>query len=159
MTHSYESWVSRMWPVRAHDLFYEFWLVARQGAADSDESADGFPTMTRYESWVAWREGMSHAGLGLREEPLYKDTLGTGDLGHEPSPLHTRRLKTQHHEYLSSTSTNTALSVSCTRTLCELHPPPPALLPSSCSWALASLFLGVVWLYHPLFSLALRCLA
>jgi len=24
---------------------------------------------------------MSHAGLGLREEPLYKGTLGTGDLG------------------------------------------------------------------------------
>jgi len=24
---------------------------------------------------------MSHAGLGLREEPLYKGTLGAGDLG------------------------------------------------------------------------------
>ena len=83
-----------------------------------------------------------------------------GDLGfHEPSPLHTRRVKTQHHENSSSTSTNTALSVSCTRTLCELHPPLPALLPSSCSWALASLFLRVVLLYHPLFPLALRCLA
>ena len=23
----YESWVSRMWPIRAHDLFYELWLV------------------------------------------------------------------------------------------------------------------------------------
>jgi len=42
---------------------------------------------------------------------------------------------------------------------CELHPPPRALLPASCSWALASLFLGVVLLYHPLFSLRLRCLA
>jgi len=99
---------------------------------------------------------MSHAGLGLREEPVYKGTLGAGDLGHQPSPLHTRRLKSQHHENSSSTSTTTPLSVSCTRTLLELHPPPPALLPSSCSWALASLFLGVVWLYHPLFSPALR---
>jgi len=42
---------------------------------------------------------------------------------HEPSPLHSRRLKTQHHENSSSTSTNTALSVCCTRTLSELHPP------------------------------------
>ena len=24
---------------------------------------------------------MSHTGLGLREEPLYKGTLGAGDLG------------------------------------------------------------------------------
>jgi len=28
-----------------------------------------------------WREGMSHAGVGLREEPLYKGTLGALDLG------------------------------------------------------------------------------
>jgi len=68
-------------PIRAHDLFYGFWLVAREGAADSDQSADGFHTMTHYESWVLWREGMSHAGLGLREEPLYKSPLGAGDLG------------------------------------------------------------------------------
>jgi len=74
-------------------------------------------------------------------------------LGHEPSPLHTQRLKSQHHENSSSTSTTTALSVSCIRTLRELHPPPPALLPLSCPWALASLFLEVIWLYHPLFSL------
>jgi len=26
---------------------------------------------------------MSHAGLGLREEPRYKGTLGVGDLGKE----------------------------------------------------------------------------
>jgi len=57
---------------------------------------------------------MSHAGLRLREEPLYKGTLGTWDLGHEPSPLHSRRLKSQHHENSSSTPTTTALSVSCT---------------------------------------------
>ena len=31
-------------PVRAHDLFYEFGLVAREDAAD------GFHTMTHYES-------------------------------------------------------------------------------------------------------------
>ena len=57
---------------------------------------------------------MSPAGLWLREEPLYKCTLGAGDLGHEPSPLQTQRLKSQHHENLSSISTTPALSVSCT---------------------------------------------
>jgi len=88
-----------------------------------------------------------------RRTPIYKGTLVAWDLGHEPSPLHTRRLKSQHHENSSSTSTTTALSVSCTRTLRELHRPPPALLPLLCSWALASLFLGVVWLNHPLFRL------
>jgi len=30
---------------------------------------------------------MSHAELGLREEPLYKGTLGTWDLGQAPRPL------------------------------------------------------------------------
>jgi len=70
---------------------------------------------------------------------------------HEPSPLHTWRLKSQHHENSSSISTTPTLPVSCTRTLRELHPPPPALLPSSCFWALVSLFLGVVWLYLPPF--------
>jgi len=99
-------------PLGAHDLFYGFWLVARYGAAGSHESADGFHTMTHYESWVAWCEGMSQAGLELREEPLYKGTLGAWDLGHKPSPLHTRRLKSQHHENSLSTSTH-ALSVSC----------------------------------------------
>ena len=56
---------------------------------------------------------MSHAGLGLREEPLEKSTLSVWDLGHEPSPLHIRRLKSQHDENSSSTSIP-ALSVSCT---------------------------------------------
>jgi len=56
---------------------------------------------------------MSCAGLGLREEPLYQGTLGAWDLGHEPSPLHTRRLKSQHQENSLSISTP-ALSVSCT---------------------------------------------
>jgi len=37
-------------PVRAHDLLYGFRLVARSGAADTDESADGFHTMTHFES-------------------------------------------------------------------------------------------------------------
>ena len=37
-------------PVRADDLFYEFGLVARQSAADSDESAHGYHTMTHYKS-------------------------------------------------------------------------------------------------------------
>jgi len=67
---------------------------------------------------------MSHAALRLREEPLYKSTLGTWDLGHEPCPLHSRRLKSQHHENSWSTSTTTTLSLSCIRTLHELHPPP-----------------------------------
>ena len=59
----------------------------RNGVADPDESADGFHTMTHYESWVAWHEGMSHPGLGLREEPLYKGTLGAEDLGQATRPL------------------------------------------------------------------------
>ena len=145
-------------PVRAHDLFYGFWLGARYDAVDSYESAHGFHTMTHYESWVAWREGMSHAGFRLTEEPLYKGTLKAWDLGHEPSPLHTRRLKSQHHENSSSTSTF-ALSVSCIRTLRELQPPPPAVLPLSCPSTLPSLFLGVVWLYSLLSPHLLRCLA
>src|ERR1700704_2299504 len=32
---------------------------------------------------------MSHAGLGLREEPLYKGTLGARDLGQASRPLFT----------------------------------------------------------------------
>jgi len=145
-------------PLGHMTCFMGFEWLWRYGAADSDESADGFHTMTHYESWVAWREGMSHAGLGLREEPLYKGTLGVWDLGHELSPLHTWWLKSQHHENWSSTSTP-ALSVSCTRSLRQLHPSPPALFPLSCPWALASLFLGVVWLYFPLSLHLFRCLA
>jgi len=51
--------------------------------------------------------------------------------------------------------------VSCADTLRELHPPPPALLLSSCSRPLACLFLRVVYLSLPLFSLmfVLPCLA
>jgi len=37
----------------AHDWFYGFLLVVRYGAADLDESANGFHTMTHYESGVA----------------------------------------------------------------------------------------------------------
>ena len=33
----YESWVSRMWLVRAHDLFYGFWLVNGMWCDDSYE--------------------------------------------------------------------------------------------------------------------------
>ena len=68
---------------------------------------------------------MSDAGLGLREELLYKGTFRAMDLRHQPSPLHLQQLKSQHHENLSSTSTTPALSVSCTRTLLELPPPSP----------------------------------
>jgi len=65
---------------------------------------------------------MSQAGLGSREQPLYKGTLGAWDWTHEPSPLHTRRVKSQHHQNSSSTSTTPALSVSCT-------PPLPPYFP------------------------------
>ena len=34
----------------AHDLFYELRLVLVRCAVDSEESTDGFHTMTRYES-------------------------------------------------------------------------------------------------------------
>ena len=37
-------------PLKAHDLFYGFGLVARYGAGDSNEAADGFHTITHYES-------------------------------------------------------------------------------------------------------------
>ena len=68
-------------PFRAHDMLYGFWLLARYGAADSDWSPDGFHTMTHYQSWLAWRESMSHTESGFSEEPLYMSTLGAGDLG------------------------------------------------------------------------------
>ena len=38
----YESWVSRMWLVRAHDLVYEFWLVNGMLRDDSYESSKDF---------------------------------------------------------------------------------------------------------------------
>ena len=47
-------------PLWTHDLLYELWLVLACCAVDSWESADGFYTMTCYESWVVWRESMSH---------------------------------------------------------------------------------------------------
>ena len=47
-------------PLRTHDLLYELWLVKACCAVDSYESADGFHTMTHFESWVAWRGSMSH---------------------------------------------------------------------------------------------------
>jgi len=37
-------------PLRALEWFYEFWLVARCRAADSDVLADGFHRMTYHES-------------------------------------------------------------------------------------------------------------
>jgi len=58
--------------------------------------------------------------------PIKGHPRGMG-FGHKPSPLHTWRLKSQHHENSSSTSTTTVLSVSCISTLCELHPPPSRL--------------------------------
>jgi len=38
----YESWVSRMWLIRAHDLVYELWLVNGMLRDDSCESSMGF---------------------------------------------------------------------------------------------------------------------
>jgi len=138
-------------PLKHITCYISFEWLQRYGAAGLYESADGFYTTTHYESWVGWHEPMSQAGLGLREEPLYKSSLSVWDLGHEPSPLHLRGLKSQHHENSSSTSTTPGLSVSCTRTLREQHPPPHTLLPSSCPWPLASLSLGVIWLSSLLF--------
>jgi len=74
------------------------------------------------------------------------------DLGHEPSPLHLRPLKSQHHENSSSTS-NPTLSVSCTCTLCELHPPPSHLTSLIMSFKLGPGVLvssGRLALSHPL---------
>ena len=48
-------------PLWTHDLLYELWLVLTCSSVDSWESADGFYTMTCYESWVVWRESMSHS--------------------------------------------------------------------------------------------------
>jgi len=49
----YESWVSRMWLVWAHDLVYEFWLVNGMLCDDSYESSMDFAL------WLT----MSHRGL------------------------------------------------------------------------------------------------
>ena len=73
--------------VRAYNLFHGFWVVARYGAAYTYKSGDGFQTMTHYESWLGWHKSMWHAGLGLREERLYKGTPGAWDLGQAPRPL------------------------------------------------------------------------
>ena len=35
-------------PVKAHDIFYRFQVVARYGVADSYESTDEFHTITHY---------------------------------------------------------------------------------------------------------------
>jgi len=49
---------------------------------------------------------MSRAGLGLREEPLYKDTLGAGDLGSSRNHLSTFIYYTFNQKDLYHTSTN-----------------------------------------------------
>jgi len=46
----YESWVSRMWLIWAHDLVDGWWLVNSMLRSDSYESSDGFHAMTHYES-------------------------------------------------------------------------------------------------------------
>ena len=48
-------------PIRTLDLLFELWLVLVYCAVDSYESSDGFHTMTHIESWVTWREDMSHS--------------------------------------------------------------------------------------------------
>ena len=47
--------------------------------------------------------GMSRAGLGLREEPLYKGTLGAGDLGSSRNHLSSFILFTSIQRSLSIT--------------------------------------------------------
>ena len=37
-------------PLRAHDLFYKFELIIKYNTTDADGSAQGFQTMTHYES-------------------------------------------------------------------------------------------------------------
>jgi len=135
-------------PVRAQYLFYRFWFVARYSAANSRESANRFHTMTHDDSWVVCPEGMSHTGLGLGEELLYKGTLRAEDLGHEPSPLHTRGLKSQHHENPSSTS-NLPLSVRCISTVSVLHPPYFRLTSLIMSWGPGVLFPRSRLALHP----------
>ena len=67
--------------------------------------------MTHYESWVAWREDTSHAGLGLREAPLYKGILGAEDLGSSRNHLSTFIYYTINQKDLYYTSTKQDLTV------------------------------------------------
>jgi len=100
----YESWVSRMWLVWAHDLVYEFWLVNGMLCDDSYESSMDFAL------WFT----MSHRGLCSARwwvtrvrvvgRCLYKALGSDQEIGHEPSLLHLRRLKSQHHGKSSSLS-------------------------------------------------------
>jgi len=100
----YESWVSRMWLIRAHDLVYEFWLVNGMLRDDSYESSMGFAlwlTMSHRELCSArwWVTRVRVVG-----RCLYKELeIAQGD-SHEPSLLHLRRLKSQHHGKSSSLS-------------------------------------------------------
>ena len=86
----YESWVSRMWLVWAHDLVYEL-------------SMD-------FALWLT----MSHRGLcsvrwwvtrvRVVGRCLYKALGSDQEIGHEPLQQHLQRLKSQHHEKSSSPS-------------------------------------------------------
>jgi len=131
LAHDSELWVMGFAHVTCWGtwLIYEFWLAARYGAADLYESAEGFQTMTHYESWVAWREGMSHTGLGLREEPLYKGTPGAWELSQATRPLPPRPyilLKgTPRFAYRTSPSVSPPLSVHWLRS----NPSPQAIRP------------------------------
>ena len=71
-----------------------------------------------------WRERMSHAGLGLREEAQYKGTLGASVLGtnhliYTPRDwnLNTMRIHRQHPPPSNSQWAAPALSLSCTLSL------------------------------------------
>ena len=44
-------------------------------------------------------QSMSHTELGQREGPTISRGLGRLGVGHEPSLLHLRRVKSQHHQF------------------------------------------------------------
>ena len=58
--------------------------------------------ISHYDSlWVmsCVTRSTSHTGLGLREGPTIRRGLSRLGAGHEPSLLHLRRLKSQHHGF------------------------------------------------------------
>ena len=100
----YESWVSRMWLVRAHDLVYGFWLVNRMLCDDSYESLMDFALWltTGHRGLCSTRWWVTRVRVVGRR--LYKALGWDQGIGHEPLQQHLQRLKSQHHEKSSSLS-------------------------------------------------------
>ena len=93
----YESWVSRTWLVWAHDLVYEFWLVNGMLCDDSYESSMHFAVwLTTSHSGLCSARWWVTRNRAVRR-CLYKGLVSDQGIGHEPSLLHLRRLKSQHH--------------------------------------------------------------